>query len=153
MKFGWIKYASGWFLDKLADSSFKERFEESEKGWLGEISKKKPEDAMRELPQEATDPFLPERKRLRTILSLYNLDPRRDLFRWAVEKSGLEDPLSTFSRDKLMSFFRDFIRERDIALIKLLEDMKRKREPFEDIMKDAPKEANLALQRLGFGRK
>lgn len=100
-----------------------------ETGWLAEISKKKPEDAMSALDSRASDPFLPPLKRLEFVLGLYRFDPHRTLIDWAVAQSGLGDPLTRFSRHDLEQQFRLWAMERDAALARLLADSELRSQP------------------------
>lgn len=146
----WIKTASGWKLAQSPDFiTVKDRESSFEKGWLGSISGKKPEDAMKELPTDATDPFLTPQRRLRILLDIYRIEEKGNILDWAKKQSGYEDPLSEYTRDQLQAFYKEFARNRDTALYKLLNDMQRKREPFMDIMKDAPFVAFNAMRKMG----
>lgn len=100
-----------------------------ETGWLGEISKSKPEDAMTSLPAQASDAFVPPRRRLEYVLSLYRFDPNTKLIEWAVAQSGLSDPLARFTRHDLEQFHHSWARERDLALQRLLVDPELRSQP------------------------
>jgi hypothetical protein len=91
-----------------------------ESGWLGEIARRKPEEAMTELPLEATDRFLTLRKRMENTLGLYRFDPTGGkLLDWAVAQTGLEDPLARFNRHELEQFFQRWAFNRDQHLSRL----------------------------------
>lgn len=115
-----------------------------ETGWLAEISKRKPEDAMTALPAEASDPFLSARKRLEFVLGLFRFDPQTKLIDWAVAQSGLGDPLSRFSRHDLEQFFKLWAFERDAALQRLLYDQEFRGQP--EVVKEILSRANPAAQ-------
>lgn len=108
--------------DELRGGTLAEREVTGETGWLGQISKKRPEDAMTELPALVADPFVPPKKRLEFLLTLYRFDPHQKLVDWAVAQSGLGDPLSRFSRHELEELFRLWAVERDAALARLMQD-------------------------------
>lgn len=116
----------------------------SESGWLGEISKQRPEDAMINLPPEATDPFAGGEARLRATLDLYRFEPTGgSLIDWAVARSGLDDPLSRFTRQELEQFFERWVFLRDRQLEKLVAQA----QPglVEKMLADAPPAARRAV--------
>jgi len=120
-----------------AEHTFAAREVASERGWLGQIASKKPEQAMTELPPDATDPFLMPERRLRNLLTLYRFDASR-LIDWAVAQSGLDDPLSRFNRVELEAFFKEWSTARDVALARLVGDFRRRRVPHEALLAGAP---------------
>lgn len=158
----WIKFtnaglktllASGADLEILegtgvAEHTFAARENASEGGWLGQISKKRPEQAMSELPPDATDPFLTPERRLKYLLTLYRFDGATKLIDWAVAQSGLDDPLSRFNRTELESFYKDWARDRDVALHRLVTEFRHRREPVDAFLADAPRAALATLQRF-----
>jgi len=126
-----------------------DRESEGETGWLAAISKQKPESAMVDLPIEATDPFLPREARLKATLELYRFQPTgRSLIDWAVARSGLDDPLSRFTRHELEQFFErwSFLRQKHLA--KLIEELKHEPMALETIMRHAPPAARRAVSQL-----
>ncbi|HMN97163.1 MAG TPA: DUF3553 domain-containing protein [Phycisphaerales bacterium] len=108
--------------DELRGGTLAEREVSGETGWLGQISKRRPEDAMTELPAIVSDPFVPATRRLEFLLKLYRFNPFEKLLDWAVAQSGLGDPLSRFSRHELEQQFRLWAVERDSALGRLIQD-------------------------------
>jgi Protein of unknown function (DUF3553) len=123
-----------------------------EGGWLGEIAKRKPEDAMTSLAAAATDPFLSLERRLEFVLGLYRFEPvGRQLIDWAVAQSGLDDPLSRFNRHQLEAFFERWSYQRDIVLLRLVQEAK-KNPPagltIEERIAAAPSSAQKAFRRL-----
>lgn len=97
-----------------------------EGGWLGEIAKRKPDDAMTSLPAAASDPFLSVERRIDFVLGLFRFEPTGGkLIDWAVAQSGLDDPLSRFNRQQLETFFERWTYERDLALSRLAQEAKR----------------------------
>ncbi len=121
----------------------------AETGWLGAISKEKPEGAMVELPHEATDPFLPREARFKATLDLYRFQPTgRSLIDWAVARSGLEDPLSRFTRHELEQFFERWAFLRGKHLAKLVEEMKHDNGAMDAALQSAPHAARRAVGTL-----
>lgn len=113
----------------VGDDTLVARELKGETGWLAEISKRKPEDAMTSLPADITNPFLPPSRRLELLLGLFRFDPSTRLIDWAVAQSGLGDPLSRFSRHELEQFFGLWAFERDAALQRLLTDPELRSQP------------------------
>ena len=131
-----------------AEHTFAAREIASEGGWLGAIAQKKPEQAMSELPPDATDPFLLPERRLKNILSLYRFEAGAKLIDWAVAQSGLDDPLSRFNRIELEAFHKNWALERDLALTRLVNEFRRRREPVDALLADAPRSALTVLQKF-----
>jgi hypothetical protein len=124
-----------------------------EQGWLGEIARSKPEQAMTELPPEASDPFLSLRKRLEFTIGLYRFEPvGGKLLDWAVAQSGLADPLARFNRHELEQFFLRWAHHRDQHLAKLSQECRNEPGLFDAVMKQAPPSAHKALRKLHAGR-
>jgi hypothetical protein len=158
----WIKFgnaglktllASGADLEIIegtgaAEHTFAAREIASEGGWLGQIAQKKPEQAMAELPPNATDPFILPERRLKNLLALYRFDAGTKLIDWAVAQSGLDDPLSRFTRIELEAFYKNWSLERDLALTRLVTEFRRKRAPVDAILAEAPRSALAVLQRF-----
>lgn len=120
-----------------------------EGGWLGEIAKRKPEDAMRTLPPRATDPFLSTSKRLENTLSLYRFTGAgRTLIEWAVAQSGLDDPLSRFSRHELEEYHKRWRFDLDAHLGRLLGEMRREQPIVQSLLERAPAAAVAAVKRV-----
>ncbi len=124
-----------------AEHTFAAREIASEGGWLGQIAKTRPEEAMSQLQPDASDPFLTPERRLKVLLSLYRFDSTARLIDWAVAQSGLGDPLSRFNRTQLEAFYKDWTRERDVTLHRLVSEYRRRREPFEHLLEGAPRAA------------
>lgn len=129
------------------------RESEGETGWLAAISKQKPESAMVDLPIEATDPFLPRESRLKATLELFRFQPTgRSLVDWAVARSGLDDPLSRFTRHELEQFFERWSFLRNKHLAKLVEELKHEPAALEAAMRHAPPAARRAVLQLNARR-
>ncbi len=151
----WIKFAaaglktllaSGADLEVIegsgaAEHTFAAREIASEGGWLGQISKARPEAAMAQLQPDATDPFLTPERRLKVLLSLYRFDGTTRLIDWAVAQSGLGDPLSRFNRTEIEAFYKEWARDRDVTLHRLVTEFRRRREPIDAFLVDAPRAA------------
>lgn len=128
--------------------SFADAHAQSDGGWLGQISKRKPEHIMTALPDSATDPFLPLRRRLQNVFALYRFDSGPRLIEWAVAQSGLNDPLSQFNRHELESFFQRWRFALDAHLGRLMQEARREPGVLEDAMKGAPPAAAGVVRKL-----
>ncbi|MSR28039.1 MAG: DUF3553 domain-containing protein [Phycisphaerales bacterium] len=118
-------------------------------GWLGEISKRTPEELMVSLPGEAADPFLPLRKRAEFIVKLYRFDgtPVR-LIEWAVAQSGVEDPMSRFNRQELEQFYTRWLFNLETQTRKLLTELRRDNIAVDALLVGAPPLAARTIPRL-----
>lgn len=100
-------------------------------GWLDELEQKRRRGpaALAELPEAMTDPFLSLRRRLHATLESFrfSLEPR-SLIDWAVAQTGLDDPLSQYTRHELEEAFAQFRRQRDQHLQSLVRAIKQKGE-------------------------
>ncbi|MEE2894567.1 MAG: DUF3553 domain-containing protein [Planctomycetota bacterium] len=124
-----------------------------ETGWLGQIAKQKPEDAMTSLPERTTDPFVPPRGRVQMIFELYRFNRTGgSLIEWAIAQSGLDDPLSRFNRHELEQFFDRWCWERDRALARTIDECRRAGEPVEEILRGAPASARRGLKKAAPAR-
>lgn len=119
-----------------------------ESGWLGEIAKNKPEDAMRSLPPRAIDPFLSAARRLEHTLSLYRFSGHgRSLIEWAIAQSGLDDPLSRFNRHELEQFYERWRFDLDAHMGRLLQELRREPQTLQAALARAPAAAAAAVRR------
>jgi hypothetical protein len=101
-------------------------------GWLDNLDQSRTSGEQSELwklPESMNDPFLPLSKRIEGTLASFRFgnDPRhpRNLLDWAVAQTGLNDPLTKYSRHELEQGFRRFIRDRDNHLFELVRLLKR----------------------------
>jgi hypothetical protein len=124
----------------------------SETDWLGPMARKKVEQAMITLPEEVKDPFNSLAKRLTLTLGLYRFDRSgRGLMDWAVAQTGLDDPLSRFTRQELEQKFDRWALERENHLAKLMQEA---RAPGTDsaglsaVIKEAPAAGRDAVRRF-----
>jgi hypothetical protein len=119
--------------------------------WLAPVAQKKIEEMMITLPMEARDPFNGLRERLQFTLDLYRFDNSgKGLIDWAVAQSGLDDPLTRFSRQELEQHFDRWSFERDTHLRRLLQETDRG--TVAKLMERAPVTARDAVQRVTNGR-
>ena len=133
--------------DKDVQHTFAAREMAHESGWLGEIAKRQPEEAMTHLPPEVLDPFSSLRGRLEKTLDLYRFtSDGASLIDWAIAQTGLDDPMSRFNRHELEEFFKHWARGRDEQLRALMTEARRNREPMNDLLKSAPRVARAALE-------
>ncbi|MCI0631964.1 MAG: DUF3553 domain-containing protein [Phycisphaerales bacterium] len=130
--------------DKMKDS-----------GWLAPMAKRKVEEAMITLPMEVRDPFNSLQKRLTLTMGLYRFDRSgRGVIDWAVAQTGLDDPLTRFTRHELEQKFDRWSFERDQHLAKLIHEIRNSGELaiIQAAMKSAPPAAQDVVRRLTNGR-
>ncbi len=136
-----------------ANGTFAEREAQHESGWLGEIAKRKPEEALVELPEEVTDPFRSVRDRMQRTLNLFRFEPTGGkLIDWAVAQTGLDDPLSRFTRQELEQYFSRWSFARQQHLAKLLKEAKNEHIKVDDLLESAPPEVRRAMQQSNIRR-
>ena len=134
-------------------ATFIDREADHEPGWLGEIAKNRPEDAMVALPPRATDPFTPLRSRLQFLITLYRFEPTGGkLIDWAVAQTGMDDPLSRFNRHELEQFYERWMWERDRHLVKMLDEAKKTNEQVDDLIAKAPNSVRRGIKRVSPAR-
>lgn len=119
-------------------------------GWLADLENERPEDVMTRLPSEASDPFRTVVERLRFTLELFRFTSApKSLTEWAIAQSGLDDPLSRFTRQEIEQFFQRFTRSRDQHLGVLLDEARRSDpEGARLVLAQARPEAVAMVQRL-----
>lgn len=124
-----------------------------EAGWLGSVARRKIDEAMISLPLEARDPFIAMSKRLSFTLDLYRFGRSQgSLIDWAVAQSGLEDPLTRFSRQELEQLFDRWAAKRDSHLARLLQGAPLDPRLVSDALEGAPPQARGAVRRLTAAR-
>lgn len=117
-------------------------------GWLADISKRKIEDIMVAVPEDALDPFALPHRRLASLLALYRFDgSAARLIEWAVAQSGIDDPMSRFNRQELEQFHKRWLVNLDAQLLKLLTELKRDRPTVDAALRAAPPLAQRAVRR------
>ncbi|MEM6458685.1 MAG: DUF3553 domain-containing protein [Planctomycetota bacterium] len=96
-------------------------------GWLDDLDGSSTKDAeLWELPDDVADPFASLGERLRATLATYRFSTEpRALMDWAVAQTGLNDPLSKYTRTELEHAFPRFARDRDAHLRDLVRQLKR----------------------------
>lgn len=117
--------------------------------WLAGVAQKKITEAMTSLPPEARDPFASLKRRLEFTLDLYRFDRTGGkLLDWAVAQTGLSDPMTKFNRHELEQLFDRWAHERDLHLVRLLEDARHEQPTVQQALANARPEAQRAVRRL-----
>lgn len=102
---------------------------EGDAGWLNELERGAGATSTGDLwslPQSMTDPFSSLKQRLLATLDSYRFTTEpRSLIEWAVTQTGLDDPLSKYTRSELERAFPRFCRDRDNHLAELIRTIKR----------------------------
>lgn len=118
-------------------------------GWLGPVAERKISQIMTSLAPEAKDPFASLRARLRYTVGLYRFQRTGGpLIDWAVAQSGLDDPLSRFTRHELELWFDRWADARDAHLARLLQEARKEPELVRELLADAAPSAREAISRL-----
>lgn len=98
-------------------------------GWLASLEKSATGQGheLWSLPHDLTDPFASLIDRLKATLKTYHFSTEpRSLMEWATVQTGLDDPLSKYTRSELEQAFPRFARDRDQHLKDLVRQLKRK---------------------------
>ena len=99
------------------------------RGWLSSLGNQQEKHELWSLPDPCVDPFADLEKRLLATLETYRFSTEpRALLDWAVLQTGLDDPLTRYTRPELENAFPRFARDRDEHLRELVRDLKRKNE-------------------------
>ena len=99
----------------------------SDQGWLGSLAGNTPGNGheLHQLPDAMTDPFVGIGGRLGATLDSYRFSTEpRCLLDWAIAQTGLEDPLTKYTRHELEEAFPRFARDRDKHLRELVRQIK-----------------------------
>lgn len=96
-------------------------------GWLDQLEKgNKQTHELWELPEALTDVFTSDLQRLLATLDTYKYTTEpRPLIDWAVGQTGMDDPLSKYTRHDLEQAFARFARDRDLHLKEMVRQLKR----------------------------
>lgn len=95
-------------------------------GWLGALEQGADAHELWHLGDALTDPFSSLRRRLEATLETYRFSTEpRSITAWAVAQTGLEDPLSKYSRQELEQAFPRYARDRDNHLFDLVRTIRR----------------------------
>jgi len=97
------------------------------KGWLDQLERSnKNSHELWELPEALTDVFSSDLQRLNATLDSYKYTTEpRPLIDWAVVQTGMNDPLTKYTRHDLEQAFARFARNRDLHLKELIRQLKR----------------------------
>lgn len=96
-------------------------------GWLDQLEQgNKNTHELWELPEALTDVFTSDLQRLLATLDTYKFTTEpRPLIDWAVGQTGMNDPLSKYTRHDLEHAFARFARDRDLHLKEMVRQLKR----------------------------
>ena len=122
-------------------------------GWLSELEGKSQGHGAElwQLPDSLSDPFSSDLQRVVATLETYRYSTEpRALIDWAVAQTGLDDPLSKYTRHELEQAFPRYARDRDQHLDQLVRDLKRngRRDVLAEALQQAPnRSARTSLER------
>jgi len=97
-------------------------------GWLSNLERQNNGAAheLWQLPEAMTDPFVSPTRRLQATLDSFRFSTEpRSLIEWAVAQTGLDDPLTKYTRHELEQAFSRFKRDRDVHLVDMVRTFKR----------------------------
>ena len=121
----------------------------TEGDWLAPLARRRVGETMVALTAEARDPFNSMRQRLLVTLDLYRFGRSgRTLIDWAIAQSGLDDPLSHFTRHELEVLFDQWAAARDDHLHKLLGQARQEHQMLKELLASAPPAARDAVRRI-----
>ena len=107
----------------------KEKETQAGPGWLDKLehSVGGRKHELWELPDEMVNPFASVAQRLRATLESYRFSTEpRALIEWGVVQTGLDDPMTRYTRVEMEQAFQRFARNRDAHLQDLVRELKRK---------------------------
>ncbi len=114
----------------------------AENGWLGGDAKRRVEELMISLPEEAIDPLSMPAKRLEATLGLYRFQGNgHGLLAWATAQSQLDDPMDRFRRHELEHFYARWQEARDEHLRQLLQESEITSDQLQRLLKTASPQA------------
>jgi len=96
-------------------------------GWLDQLERTNSNShELWDLPEALTDVFRSDLQRLLATLDTYKYTTEpKPLIDWAVRQTGMDDPLSKYTRHDLEQAFARFARDRDLHLKEMVRQLKR----------------------------
>lgn len=97
-------------------------------GWLAALERNgKPKGSeMWALPASFSDPFVNDAVRLQSVLDSFRFGlDARSLIDWAIAQTGIDDPLSKYTRHDLEQAYQHYARDRELHLRDMVRNMKR----------------------------
>ncbi len=123
--------------------------EDLEKAGLSNAVEQKLLEIMLAIPMACRDPFNSQEYRFRKTLDLYKYDlSGRGLMEWAMSQTGMDDPLTRFNRTELEVYFKQFARDRDQHLSKLLRELQHDISSVQELIDSAHPSAKSAVAKL-----
>jgi hypothetical protein len=124
-------------------------------GWIEQMGKSSLDDRLRAIPAEVVDMLGTPRQRLAALVPLFAVtNEPRSLMRWAIDQTGVTDPLSHWSRDELQIALADFCVDRDshfrnvAALIQIKEGPEALRAVIDEVPADIRAAIKEAMSRV-----
>lgn len=118
-------------------------------GWIEQLGQSSLDDKLRQLPEDVTDVIGSLRERIRAAARLFAMhDDADDLARWAIDQTGVIDPLTHWTRDELYAALRDFQVERDSHMRNLLAQLKMREGPeaIREVLDELPRPVANAIR-------
>ncbi|MEM6333570.1 MAG: DUF3553 domain-containing protein [Planctomycetota bacterium] len=121
-----------------------------DKGWLNTLETGDTHELWA-LPERLSDPFLSLADRIKLTLEMYRYSTEpKALIDWAIAQTGLDDPLTRYTRQEMEHAFPRFARNRDQHLKDLVRQLKREGKPEQ--IKNARRGAKFAAAQSAFDR-
>ena len=135
--------------DKIGTRPAISDVEDLERSGLTQAVEQKLLEIMHVIPMACRDPFNTAEHRLRRTFELFKYDMSgRGLMEWAMAQTGMDDPLTRFSRTELEEFFKEYSHELNRHLAKLLSEMHEEKATVDRLLSEAPMRAKRAVQRI-----
>ncbi|MEO0587524.1 MAG: DUF3553 domain-containing protein [Planctomycetota bacterium] len=123
---------------------------QADKGWLNTLETGDTHELWG-LPERLSDPFLSLADRIKLTLEMYRYSTEpKALIDWAIAQTGLDDPLTRYTRQEMEQAFPRFARSRDQHLKDLVRQLKREGKPEQ--LKNARRGAKFAAAQSAFDR-
>lgn len=114
--------------EALTSMNAAQRSTSSDGGWLAALERNgKPKGSeLWALPPAFSDPFVSDAQRLQHVLDSFRFGlDARSLIDWAVAQTGLDDPLTKYTRHELEQGYQHYARDRELHLREMVRQMKR----------------------------
>lgn len=140
-------------VEKAKDHPMLQWQQFSEGDWLAPMAQRKIKEAMIALPENVRDQFCSIKRRLKQTLELFRFERTgSSLIEWAIAQSGMDDPLSRFTRQELELLFDRWASHRQDHLQKLLQEASSNidlaRGEVDALLADAPLSAKEHVRRI-----
>jgi len=121
------------------------------RGWLDTLADKQSEHELHRLPEPMVDPFSSVTERLKATLDNFRFNAQpRPLIDWAIAQTGLDDPLTLYTRQELEQEFQRFAYTREknlLEVVRIIKSQNTRQMLDEALERTTNPEAKAALQK------